>query len=162
MERHHIRRHDKAQTDQAVMDRVLESRHYVTVAMCSRGEPYLVALSHGYDPGNRRIYFHCAEAGRKIDILDENPRVWGECIEDHGYLDGRCDHAYVSVHFGGRVTFVEDYEEKRRALELLIRRHESDPTGVMERNLKPEKINSITIGRIDIESMTCKQALPGK
>lgn len=158
--RYHMRRHDKEDQETGLMDEVLTSRRYVTVAMCRGGEPYLVALTHGYDPEQRCLYFHCADAGKKIDFLKANPCVWGQCLDDRGYLDGQCDHAFVCVHFGGKVRFVEDREEKLRAVELLVRRHESDPAGVTQRNLKPERIDGVTICRIDIEEMTCKKSLP--
>ena len=43
------------------------------------------------------------------------PCVWGQVVEDRGYLPGQCSHAYRSVMFEARAEFVADLEEKRRA-----------------------------------------------
>ena len=160
MEKHHLRRADRALADGDEIDRILTTQHYVTVAACRGGEPYLVVLTHGYDAGRRRIYFHCAAEGKKIDFMKANPRVWGIAVEDLGYRDGACDHAYRSVMFGGRVGFVEDGDDKRRALELMIGQRESDPERVKARLLEPSRIGEVTIGRIDIDQISGKQALP--
>jgi nitroimidazol reductase NimA-like FMN-containing flavoprotein (pyridoxamine 5'-phosphate oxidase superfamily) len=39
--------------------------------------PYLVSLNHGYDEGNRCIYFHCAKDGKKLEYVEANDSVWG-------------------------------------------------------------------------------------
>lgn len=155
--RYHLRRTDKALDDKNEITTVLRSTRYVTVAMCRDDLPYLVTLNHGYDPARRCLYFHCARRGKKIDILHANPRVWGMAVLDLGYLDGACDHAYRSVMFGGRVTFLTDAEDKRHALEVMIRQQESDPARVIDEQLTEERIQSVTIGRIDLETITGKQ-----
>lgn len=81
-------------------------------------------------------------------------------VEDLGYLDGKCDHAYRSVMFGGTVTFVEDDSDKRHALEIMIRQHESDPEAVIAEQLTPARVSGTTIGRIDIDQMSGKESLP--
>ncbi len=157
---YHLRRHDKALDDPVELDAVLARTRWVTLAMCRGNEPYLVVVNHGYDPARRRLYFHCAEDGRKMEILRVNPRVWGIAVEDLGYLDGECDHAFRSVMFGGLVTFLESEAEKREALEVMIRQLESEPGSVMARTLTPARLASVTVGRVDLEVMTGKQALP--
>ncbi len=159
MKKYHLRRQDKALSDEAEMERILGSARYITLAMCAEGEPYLVVLNHGYDPAQRRIYFHCAREGRKIDILRANPRVWGVAFEDLGYLDGKCDHAYRSVMFGGKARFAENEDEKRTALEVMIRQQESDPEKVITEQLAPESIRNITIGVVEIEETSGKEAV---
>jgi|GEM_PF-70335 len=157
---YHLRRRDKALDDPDERDAVLRRTRWVTLAMCEGDEPYLVVVNHGYDPSRRRLYFHCAADGRKMEVLRANPRVWGIAVEDLGYLDGECDHAFRSVMFGGRVTFLESEAEKREALEVMIRQLESDPGPVEARTLTPARLASVTVGRVDLEVMTGKQALP--
>ena len=43
-------------------------------------------------------------------MLRANPSVWGQVIEDRGYLPGQCSHAYRSVMFEARAEFVTDLE----------------------------------------------------
>ena len=103
-----IRRKEKEIIDKDEIIGILEKAKYITVAMCKEDEPYLVTLSHGYDKTQNCIYFHCAKEGKKIDYLKENITVWGQALIDKGYVQGACDHLYATVHFKGRVTFVED------------------------------------------------------
>lgn len=159
MQKYHLRRHDKEVKKQSALGRILRSTRYITLSMCMDDEPYLVTLNHGFDQERGCLYFHCAPEGKKLDILRANPRVWGMAIEDLGYLDGRCDHAYRSVMFGGSVFFLSEVEEKRRALEIMIHQQESDPEKVILEQLKEGAIRAVTIGRIDIEEMSGKEAL---
>jgi nitroimidazol reductase NimA-like FMN-containing flavoprotein (pyridoxamine 5'-phosphate oxidase superfamily) len=158
METYHLRRQDKALDDDEALFRILSSQRYVTIAMCRGGEPYLVNLNHGFDRDKRRIYFHCAPEGKKIDFLRSNPKVWGQVVEDLGYIDGECDHAYRSVMFSGRVGFLETIEDKRTALEIMIRQQESRPEPVIERTLESKKLAATCVGFIDIEEISGKES----
>lgn len=153
-----IRRKEKAITDPGEIRGILEKAKYVTIAMCRKSEPYLVTLSHGYDRDRNSIYFHCAAQGKKIEILKYNNLVWGQALLDKGYVYGACDHLYATAQFKGRVTFVEDFEEKKHALQVMIRALEDDPSKVMRDQLNRDSITKVGIGRIDIESMSGKKA----
>jgi nitroimidazol reductase NimA-like FMN-containing flavoprotein (pyridoxamine 5'-phosphate oxidase superfamily) len=154
--KYHLRRKDKEIADLTELRRILQSTKYVTIAMSMNNQPYLVSLSHGYDETRTCIYFHCARVGKKIDWIRSNSSVWGQALEDQGYTEGECDHMFASVHFKGRITFVEDIKEKQTALECMIRQLDKNPQ-VMISKLKPEKLEAINIGRIDIEEMTGKK-----
>jgi hypothetical protein len=159
MERYHLRRSDKALEDKAELVRILKSQKHVTLALCEDNQPYLVTMNHGYDEAEHCLYFHCAPVGKKIDLLRANPQVWGQALEDGGYLDGECDHAYRTVQFQGRAEFVEDSAEKGRALALMIEQLETSPEPVMARNLVPEKIAGVCILRVRLGEMTGKAGL---
>jgi nitroimidazol reductase NimA-like FMN-containing flavoprotein (pyridoxamine 5'-phosphate oxidase superfamily) len=153
-----IRRKDKEITDLGEMKENLKTAQYVTLAMCLNNEPYLVTLSHGYDQERNCIYFHCAAEGKKINILKANNRVWGQALNDHGYVQGACDHLYSTTQFRGRVTFVEDVIEKKHALQVLIESLDKDPKEIMKKQLTPQSIQKVRIGRIDIDYMSGKKA----
>jgi hypothetical protein len=159
MEKYHgLRRKEKEIKDPVEMKAVLASAKYVTVAMCSGDEPYLVTLSHGYDETGNAIYFHCARAGKKIEILTANNIVWGQALVDRGYADGRCDHLFASVQFRGRVSFVEDEAEKRHALATMIRQLESEPDKVMAAQVHAASLARVHIGRIDLDFLSGKRS----
>ena len=153
-----IRRKEKEIENKDEMISILESVQFITIAMSLNNEPYLVTLSHGYDRENNCIYFHCAQDGKKVDILRENNVVWGQALEDHGYVDGSCDHLYATTQFKGRVSFIEDSKEKRHALSIMIDQLESDPAKVIEPQMTEKSIKSVNIGRIDIDYMSGKKA----
>jgi len=127
------------------------------LAMSVDDQPYLVSLSHGYDEDRNCIYFHCAREGKKLDYLRANNTVWGQALLDHGYSDGECTHLYASVHFSGRVTFIDDPDEKRRALECMIRQLDSNPESLIGR-ITPELFDQTMVGRIDIEYLSGKKS----
>jgi hypothetical protein len=159
MERYHMRRKDKVIEDPSEMKRVLLSQKHVTLALCKDGEPYLVTMNHGYDEGQNCLYFHCADKGKKLDVLRANPRVWGQALEDLGYRDGLCDHGYRTVQFEGTAEFVTDMDEKRHALEVMIDQLEPDPGPVKARTLEPARIKAVGILRVRLVAMTGKAAI---
>ncbi len=132
---YHTRHPEKAITDRAEILAAARAARFVTLALCRNDQPYLVTVNHALDETGESLYFHCAVEGRKLDSIRANPRVWGQALDDRGYLAGQCDHAYRSVQFAGRAELVEDEADKRRALELLIDRHEPDPAPVKARLL---------------------------
>jgi len=156
MQVYHLRRSEKAITDPVEMWAIIAGQKYVTLALCKNNTPYLATVNYGYDQAAGCLYFHCAGEGKKMDYLRANPTVWGQIIEDNGYRDGKCDHAFRSVHFQGRVTFVEDAEEKHRALSLMIDRLESDPAAVKARLVTDKALEKVMIGQVHIETMTGK------
>jgi len=156
--RFHLRRKDKEIADPQTMAQVLGRAKYVTLAMVGRGEPYLVSLSHAYDEGEGCIYFHCAGEGKKLEILRANPVVWGQALLDYGYHVGECSHLYASVMFKGRVEFIEDSEEKREALGLMIEALDPEPEKIRDRLLSSQGLPGTVVGRVRIEYMTGKKS----
>ena len=153
-----IRRKEKQIKDREELIWIMQEAKYITLAMCSDNQPYLVTLNHGYDKDKNCIYFHCAQEGKKIDILSDNNLIWGQAIVDKGYVQGMCDHLYASTHFKGRVTFVTDYKEKKHALTVMIQALEEEPDKVIQKQLTEESVSNVGIGRIDIEAMSGKKA----
>jgi len=162
MSDYHLRRAEKELKDPAELRAVLMRQRYLTIAMCRSGEPYLVTLSYGYDEARNCFYFHCAAEGKKLDFLKENPCVWGQIVEDLGYLQNECDHAFRSVHFRGRAEMLQTTGEKKHALALMIGRLENRPDEVRRRLISDGKLEKVTVGKITIEAMTGKVNLPAK
>jgi uncharacterized protein len=129
----------------------------MTLAMAGEGQPYLTTVNYGFDPGQDCFYFHCAPEGKKIAYLLANPNVWGQVVEDRGYLTGKCDHAYRSVHFAGRVAFLETEEGKREALTLMIRRLEPNPEPLIERLVTRARLARTAVGRVQVLEITGKR-----
>jgi len=153
---YHQRRAELAIAGPAELLEIIQGQKHMTLALCCDNEPYLVTVNYGYDPGEGCFYFHCAPQGKKVDYLRANPIVWGQVLDDRGYLPGRCDHAYRTVQFRGRAEFVEGLEEKRCALALMIERLEPDPEPVKARLLVEERVSKVTLVRVRVLEMTGK------
>jgi nitroimidazol reductase NimA-like FMN-containing flavoprotein (pyridoxamine 5'-phosphate oxidase superfamily) len=151
----HVRRKDREITDPQTLKKVLKITKYVTIALCMDNEPYLVSVSHGYDETRNCIYFHCANEGKKIVYIKANNNVWGQAVQDYGVTD-ECDYAYTSVHFKGTVTLIDDLNEKRHAIEVMVRQLSENPEKKLAQ-IRMEKLAKTTMGRIDISYMTGKK-----
>jgi uncharacterized protein len=158
MDAYHFHNPEKMFAERAELIEIIEAARFMTLAMCHQGEPYITTMNYGFDPDRNCFFFHCAGEGRKLEYLRASPVVWGQIIEDRGYVPGKCDHAYRSVHFSGRVTFLETSAEKDVALELMIRQLEPDPEPVVQRLMaRRTRIAQTTVGRIDVLQMTGKR-----
>jgi nitroimidazol reductase NimA-like FMN-containing flavoprotein (pyridoxamine 5'-phosphate oxidase superfamily) len=100
------------------------------------------------------LYFHCAPEGKKLEFFKENSRVWGQALLDFGVTE-ECDYAYTSVHFSGRMSLIEDLGEKQHAMEVLVRQVSLNPEAKLSK-IKPERLENITMGRIDLDYMSGK------
>jgi hypothetical protein len=154
----HVRRKDREITDPNELRQVLKATKYVTVALCMNDEPYLVALNHGYDETKNCLYFHCAPEGKKLVYLKANNKVWGQAVLDFCITE-ECDYAYTSVHFSGKMHLISDLSEKQHAIEVLVRQVSINPEAKLAKlaKSKPEGLEKITIGRIDIDYMSGKK-----
>ncbi|TSA43635.1 hypothetical protein D4R54_00200 [archaeon] len=158
MAQYHLRRSEKALDDPKEIEQLLASVRIMTVACCSGNEPYLFTVDFAWDPQARELWFHCATEGRKIKILQANPRVCVTVVEDRGYMDGECDHAYRSLVLEGKASVVTDLSGKRRALELLARKHERQPEAILARFAgNDEAVRKVGIVRVSVDSVTGKQ-----
>ena len=153
-----MRRKDKEITDPAAIEAIIRSARICRLAMCDGDRPYLVPLSYGYD--DNTLFFHSAGQGKKIDILKQNPEV---CFEIEGVTtvmtgETACKWslAYRSVIGFGRVRWITEATEKRRALDRIMARHGAE--GVQEYDATALK--RTTVMAVDIRSMTGKQSPP--
>jgi nitroimidazol reductase NimA-like FMN-containing flavoprotein (pyridoxamine 5'-phosphate oxidase superfamily) len=155
---YHPRRSDREIKADDEIDAIIRSQKYMTIAMCSGNEPYLVTLSFGYDKERKCLFFHCATDGKKLNVLRRNPVVWGQIVQDRGYIPGECSHAYASVEFRGVVTILDDIDEKQRALLLMIDQLEASPAPVKERLVNGKDLGHVVVGRVDIQALSGKKA----
>lgn len=161
--RYHMRHPEKEITDEREILDIIGTAKYMTIAMCAGDDPYLCTLNFGFDCERKCFYFHCARTGKKIDILNRNPRVFGQVMIDDGYAVGRCDHAYRTVHFCGDAHIITVRAEKLRALECMVEKLEPEPDTLKQKLASgtPEKLDGVSVWRIDVKRWTGKRNAPG-
>jgi len=162
LEEYHLRRKDKAIVDRKRMLDFLEGQKLVTVALSKDGKPYLFTADYGFDRKSKSIFVHCAKKGKKIDYIGANPVVWGQVMEDLGYVQGECDHKYRTVQFNGKAELVTDIEEKRKALNIMIDRLEDEPEKGKRELIDKSGLKNVLIIRIKIVGLSGKESLPKK
>lgn len=157
MKTYHPRRPEKAIIKKSELLEIIRSQKYMTLAMALGNDPYLATMNYAYLEEEECFYFHCAPFGKKVDCLKANPLVWGQIIEDRGYLLGDCNHAYRTVQFKGRAEFLAEAEEKRKALYLMMNQLENDPEPEKKRALSEADLAKADVVRVRVLEMSGKK-----
>lgn len=120
------------------------------------GYPYAVPLSYVYD--GKKIYFHCAKTGHKLDAIRRESKVSFCVIDLDQVLPEKYTTCYRSVIAFGRARILEDEAEKRLALERLAAKYSPEQTE--GRRLEIEKeLDAVCMAEIQIEHLTGKEGL---
>jgi nitroimidazol reductase NimA-like FMN-containing flavoprotein (pyridoxamine 5'-phosphate oxidase superfamily) len=155
-----MRRKDREITDRTEIDALLGRAKVCRVAFAVNDEPYVVPLSHGYDPEANALFFHTAREGKKIDCIEANPRV---CFEVEGRVEVKegderaCSWSvrYESVIGFGTISELVSPEEKDRALACVA---EQQAGRSMKWATDEKAVSGTRVWRLDIEAMTAKRS----
>lgn len=124
--------------------------------------PYAVPLSFCY--ADLEIYLHGAKAGRKHELLKHNPKVSFSAAKPYAYIPSSFLNGtmiptqfFFSVFVEGQFCVVEDLEEKKRILTLLVQKYEPHNTQMnMEVGQFVGKERGTFVGKILVESLSAK------
>jgi len=89
--------------------------------------PYVLPFNFGF--ANGVIYLHSGPTGRKMDILRQNPNVCINFSTDHRLMMRHKEVAcsagmdFRSVLAFGKVEFIDDYDAKVEALNIIMRKY---------------------------------------
>ena len=151
-----MRRSEREITDRTEIEEIIRKASICRLALSDNGTPYIVPVCFGYE--NDTLYFHSATEGRKLDILKRNNRVCFEMdIETKLVVaEKACGWGmnYRSVIGFGTASVVEDQAGKQKGLDAIMRQY-SGPEG----DYSQEALNRTTVIKVEIESLTGKQAL---
>ena len=113
-----ITKREREVTDINEIKEILDKSMIVHVGMVDDGEPYVVPMNYGYtlEDGELCIYLHGATVGRKIDIINKNPKVFFEMECDVTPFEGKvaCQYGttYASVMGKGTAVVLDDVNDK--------------------------------------------------
>ena len=151
-----MRRKDRAIEDKELMESIVKRAIICRLGLSENNVPYIVPLTFGYK--NNFLYFHSAKEGRKIDMIKKNNTVCFEIDVDTKLLKAEkpCKWSikYYSVIGFGKAFLVEDLEEKREALDIIME-HYSDKSSF---EYPEESVNNVIIIKVHIEGMTGKKS----
>jgi nitroimidazol reductase NimA-like FMN-containing flavoprotein (pyridoxamine 5'-phosphate oxidase superfamily) len=155
-----VRRKEKEITHVSEKIEVIEKNKVCRLALSENDRPYIVPLNYGYsfENGALTLYFHSAKEGKKLEIIRKNPWACFEIDGDAGLIEGDkpCEYSYAfqSVIGTGRIAFMETPEEKRMALNKLMRHM----TGSDEAYDFPEKaLAAVAVYKMEVEEFTGKE-----
>ena len=150
-----MRRSDKEITEKPAIEAIIRKSLVCRLALSDGTRPYIVPLCFGYQ--DNTLYFHGAPEGRKMDMIRENSSVCFEFDTSTEIVKGEeaCSWGmrYQSVIGFGNALLVDDIEEKRKALGIIMGQY-CGPSSSF-----PEDVLAHTaVIKVEIESMTGKQS----
>ena len=115
-------------TDPTQIEEIIRKCPYCIVGITDlEGNPYTVPMNFAYQDGV--IYLHSGPEGSKVEMVTKHPQVCITFCEGHElvYMHRQVACSYSmksrSVICRGKVHFVEDMEEKRRVLDMLMKQY---------------------------------------
>ena len=151
-------------TDEAKIREILDTAKVLHLGLAVDNEPYVVPMNYGYclEEGRLTLYLHSAVRGKKLDMVQANPRVFFELDCDRMPFEGKvpCQYGlvYSSIMGRGTACIVEDVEEKKRAMSLLMKTQ----TG-KDFSFEDRLVSIVSVIRIDVTEYTAKhRPLPEK
>ena len=151
-------------TDENQIRSILDTAKVLHLGLAVDDEPYVVPMNYGYtmEDGKLVLYLHSALRGKKLDMIRSNPKVFFEMDCDLDPFEGEkpCQYglAYSSVMGRGIATIVEDVEEKKKAMSVLMKTQ----TG-KDFSFEDRLVSIVSVIRIDVLEYTAKKRpIPGK
>jgi len=153
-----MRRQDKEITGRARLEAVLARARVCRRALAEEGpqgpQPYVVPVFFAMREG--RLYVHCAQEGRKLDLLARNPRVCVEVDELRAIVPAQKPCAFSSrfrsIIAAGTAALLRDPAAKREALDALMAKYAGRRTGpgfeFSEATLEHTAVLEITLGEL--------------
>lgn len=159
MEDGRMRRKDREVIKDEEIDKIISNCHCCRLGFQDEGNIYIVPLSFGYekDDGRRIFYFHSAKEGRKIDLIRKNHYAGIELDTNYKLKEGTkaCSYSarFQSVTGSGKVEFIEETEEKKKALRAVMCQN----TGKEEWEFSEEMLDVVCTFKLEVEELSCKE-----
>lgn len=144
-------------TDPVRIERILDTAKVLHLGLAVDNEPYVVPMNYGYvlEDGKLVLYLHSAVQGKKLDMIRANPNVFFSIDCDRMPFEGRvpCQYGlvYSSIMGRGTAEIVEDVEEKKLAMSLLMKTQ----TG-KDFTFEDRLVSIVAVIRIDVAEYTAK------
>ena len=153
-----ITKREREVTDPAQIQYILDTAKVLHLGMVDGDEPYVIPMNYGYtlENGKLTLYLHGATKGRKLDVIQANPKVFFSLECDVVPFEGErpCQYGttYASVMGRGVAEIVEDVDEKCEALTVLMKTQ----TG-KDFTFTAKLVSIVSVIRIHVSSYTAKQ-----
>ena len=137
---------------------ILDTAKVLHLGLAVDNEPYVVPMNYGYlmEDGKLTLYLHSAVLGKKLDMIRANPRVFIEMDCDRIPFEGEkpCQYglAYASIMGRGTAVIVEDVEEKKMAMSVLMKTQTGKDFAFEDR-----LVSMVAVIRIDVSEYTAKK-----
>lgn len=154
-----MRRKDREIADFSKMTEIMKSCDCCRLGFVDDNEAYIVPMNFGYDIINEQIilFFHCANEGRKIDLLPKQSAVSFEMDTKHELTGGKsgCDFSYLyqCIMGTGTLDIVSDANEKIYGLQKIMAHYTNNAQWEFD-----EKIVDMTkVLKLSVRTWSCKE-----
>ena len=151
-------------TDPDQIQDILDRGKVLHLGLCVDNEPYVVPMNYGYtmEKGKMVVYLHSAVRGKKLDMIAANPNVFFvidcDIVPFEGVMPCQYGVTYSSVMGKGVAQIVEDVEEKKKAMSILMKTQTGKDFSFVDR-----LVSIVAVIRIDASEYTAKhRPLPEK
>ncbi len=148
-----IRRQDRL-LDEAMARELLKNGEYGVLSMVDGDEAYAVPVNYVWD-GGEAIYIHCAPEGRKLRCIGANPRVSFCVVGATQVMSALFTTAYQSIVLSCRAVGRLETEERRHALNLILRKYSPADMTIGEKYAE-KSFHRTEIIRLDVETWSGK------
>ncbi|MCP5106350.1 MAG: pyridoxamine 5'-phosphate oxidase family protein [bacterium] len=155
-----MRRKEKAITDSDELGAIMQKADVCRLGLAVDNTPYVVPVNYGYDTETNCIFIHCAKEGRKLDMIRQNNTVCFEMdvdmeIADRGKTACNWSTSYRSVIGYGTASMVEDFEQKKNALDIIMNHYSSNESF----EYKKKSIEGVGIIKIAVTHLSGKKSV---
>lgn len=149
-----------------LIEEVFLKNEYGTLALCKDNKAYSLPINFVYFDGV--LYFHGSKKGKKIDFLIDDSQASFSVVEPYSliqsYFSSKDNLAcpatqfFKSVICDGKINIVENYEEKVKALKLLMEKlqPEGKYIDLEKKDVYEKRINNLQVFKLIITSVDGK------
>jgi hypothetical protein len=157
-----MRRNDREVKDIESIEEIIKKADVCRIALSADNVPYIVTMNFGYVSNPvQSLFFHCANEGRKLEMILKNNYVCFEMDIDHKInlepgMDGRrgCNWGmkYRSVVGYGNISIITEKEAKKTGLDCIMNHY----GGENEYFYDEKVLSNTTVLKLDITEIRGK------
>lgn len=119
--------------------------------------PYAVPISYVYD--GRKLYFHCAKNGHKLDAIRKNGKASFCVVDQDQIIPEEYTTYFRSVIVFGKIRVIQDEIEKRAAIEKLAVKYAPNDSAAGRKNAIDREWSPLCMLEMSIDHMSGKEAI---
>jgi uncharacterized protein len=153
-----MRRIDREVTSISEIEEIILKADVCRLAFASDNIPYVVTMNFGYSANPKQtLFFHCANSGRKLDMIRKNKYVCFQMDIDHQLVQGKkscdCGMKFSSLVGYGNISIVDEKEEKLKGLNCIVGHY----GGEGENSFNEKVMERTTVLRLEILEISAKK-----
>jgi nitroimidazol reductase NimA-like FMN-containing flavoprotein (pyridoxamine 5'-phosphate oxidase superfamily) len=152
-----MRRKEKKITDIKEIEAIIQEAAVCRLGLAVDNTPYVVPVNFGYE--DNCLYIHCANVGRKLDMIKQNNTVCFEMdidteIKEGGQSACNWSTTFRSVIGYGKAFFVEESGQKKKSLDIIMRHY----SGKTSFEYEKDALENVVIIKIIITHLSGKKS----